>query len=120
MQQLKHIPLSYDWRKEPELLFSESYEFAKYTLSEGLLLKMDEKEINEGLDVQIYENKEKFINFYEQKYGQQAGMLAKKVSEAREHYLEWKDDVNKAIEMYATAWQIWAIVWGNLMQMLPQ
>jgi hypothetical protein len=49
MQQLKHIPFTYDWTKEPELLFHESYEFAKYLLSEGLLLKMEKSEIEAGL-----------------------------------------------------------------------
>jgi hypothetical protein len=111
MQQLKHIPLSYDWEEEHELLFYESYEFAKYILSEGLLLKMNEKEIEECLDVQIYDNKEKFVDFYSQRYGEQAGMLARKILGARDHYLEWKDDLNKAIEMYSIAWQLWGLIW---------
>lgn len=119
MQQLKHMPLTYDWRKEPELLFSESYEFAKYTLSEGLLLKMSEKEIAEGYDVKIYEDKRKFVDFYAQKYGSHAADLARKVAEARESYLEWKDDLNKAIEMYTIAWQVWTIIWETLLKMLP-
>jgi len=118
MQQLKHIPLSYNWMKEPELLFHESYEFAKYTLSEGLLLKMDEKEIERGLDVEIYENKSRFVAFYSEKYGEPAAALARKVLDAREHYLEWKDEVSKAIEMYGVAWQVWRMIWGTLMQML--
>jgi hypothetical protein len=120
MQQLKHMPFTYNWTKEPELLFHESYEFSKYILSEGLLLKMNEKEIEKCLDVQIYENKEKFVDFYTQKYGHEVADLAKKILEAREHYLEWKDDENKAVEMYATAWQVWRVVWGTLIQMLPR
>jgi hypothetical protein len=114
MQQLKHMPFSYDWTEEPELLYSESYEFAKYTLSEGLLLKMSEKEIETGLDVEIYENKDRFVAFFDERYGQRSGILAKKVQDAREHYLEWKDDVNRAAEMYATAWQIWGVIWAAL------
>jgi hypothetical protein len=116
MQQLKHIPFTYDWSKEPELLFHESYEFSKYLLSEGLLLKMEKSEIEAGLDVQIYDEKEKFVNFYLEKYGPEASDLAKRVMEAREHYLEWKDDVEKAKQMYSIAWRIYGIVWRTLLE----
>jgi hypothetical protein len=116
MQQLKHIPFTYDWSKEPELLFHESYEFSKYLLSEGLLLKMKKSEIEASLDVKIYEKKEKFVDFYLEKYGPEAAELAKAVFEAREHYLEWKDDVAKAKQMYSTAWRIYGIVWKAFLE----
>lgn len=118
MQQLKHMPFTYDWIKEPELLFHESYEFAKYLLSEGLLLKMTDKEIEEGMDVKIYDEKEEFVSFYLEKYGKDAGELARKVVDARTHYSEWKNDIGKAQEMYFTAWRIYGIVWTTLMQVL--
>jgi len=42
--------------------------------------------------------------------------LAKKTLEAREHYLEWKDDVEKAKQIYSTAWRIYGIVWRTLLE----
>ncbi len=109
--QLMRIPSTYDWRKTPEFLFDEAYNYGKLVLYEGLLFKMNPKEIESGLDLKLIDNKKKLINFYKERYGHEVGVLTEKILEAREHYLEWENSTKKATEIYNAAWELWEIVW---------
>lgn len=108
--QLVRVPQTYDWRKCPEYLFDESYEYAKTILYHGLTLKATDEEMRNKLDLKIIADKPLLIGFYKERYGEDAGKLAEKIIDARTHYLEWKDVKEKAIEMYNAAWKMLSIV----------
>lgn len=114
--QLMRMPTTYDWRKTPEFLFDESYNYGKLLLYEGLLFKMSPKEIESGLDLKLIDNKSQLINFYKERYSNEVGILAKRILEAREYYLKWKDSVEKATEIYNTAWKLWEIIWKTFLE----
>lgn len=110
-KQLEKVPYTYDWRKYPELLLEEALTFGKLLLFEGVLLKLNDKEIKEKLDLELIINKEKLVNFYIRRFDKKIGEFAKKIINIRKNYLKWKSNTEKAVELYKIDWQLWNLIW---------
>ncbi len=106
---LSRAPAQYD-DTEYNLLLNESLINAKNVIYFGIVVAMTADELKNKVYVSHIENKEKIPSFYEDRYGKEAGDMVKLVFEVRENYLNYKDDVKTAKEIFSVALNIGSIV----------
>jgi hypothetical protein len=106
---LTRAPTQYD-ENEVDLLFNEALTNAKNISYLGVEVAMSEEELRRKDYLKHIEGKQTMVHFYEQRYGEEAGRLITKILDARENYLEYKDDKTRAEEMFGVALEIAGLV----------
>jgi len=113
--QLIRAPSTYDLNKDYPLLFNESFIIGKMTLGWGLEVASSDEELRKGNHLEYFKNKEKMVDFYKKNYGGAAAESVKTILDARDHYIEWKDDKGKAYLLFTEAYNLINTVWDKLM-----
>ena len=110
---LTRAPAQYD-ESETDLLFNEALVNGKMLSYLGIELALTEEELKQKAFVKYIENKETIVQFYAERYGTEVGELVKTIYEAREKYLQYKNDPAKAKELFEAALQLGGAVQGRL------
>ena len=76
----------------------------------GIEVAMTEEELSSKVYTNYIRNKETIADFYRERYGEDAAEIVKKIFDAREHYLTYKRDAKKAIEIFDAALKIGEII----------
>jgi hypothetical protein len=101
--QLIDAPLTYDIRKNLDLLVGESIEIGKNALTWGTEIFLDEKDWKKGKHIELIIDKEKMIDFY-QNIDKELGEAAKIILDARLKFQEYKTNKEKAFKLYDAAY----------------
>ncbi len=106
---LLRAPAQYD-EDEQDLLFNEALTNGKNMCYLGIEVAMTEEELSSKAYTNYIRNKETIADFYRERYGEDAAEIVKKIFDAREHYLTYKRDAKKAIEIFDAALKIGEII----------
>jgi len=101
--QLIRAPLSYDIDKNLNQFVNESLQIGKMALFWGAEIFIDEAGFKSGKYMELINNKEKMIEFY-QNIDRGLVDAAKIILEARQHFQEYKTNREKAFELYNAAY----------------
>ena len=110
---LTRAPAQYD-ESETDLLFNEALVNGKMLSYLGIELALSEEELKQKAFVKYIENKETIVQFYNERYGGDIGLLVSKIYEARENYLTYKNHPGKAKELFEAALQLGGVIQGRL------
>jgi len=99
---LTRAPAQYD-EDEFDLLFNEAMTNGKNICYLGIELAMNDEELKNKEYVNYIQSKETIVDFYKERYGEEAAILVFKIFDARENYLQYKKDPQKAKEMFEVA-----------------
>jgi len=109
--QLDRIPLAYHLDRDIDLIFNESLSHGKNLLYFGVELLMSEEELKEKKFLEIFDNKDNFLEFYKKRLPKTINSV-QKILEAKEHYSEWKSNKERAREIYLIASNFSNILFG--------
>jgi predicted nucleotidyltransferase len=112
---LDRAPLGYDISKDTDLFFNESLAQGKLTAYDGVEIAMSESELKQKAYVEIIMDKEKLKSFYQERYDSDAAEYMKTLIEARENYSKWKNNEERAVEVFIAACGIWQKIWQKLL-----
>lgn len=107
---LTKAPSQYD-EDEFDLLFNEAMTNGKNMCYLGIEIAMSEEELRNKEYTKYIQSKETITDFYRERYGERASELVDKIFDARENYLRYKKDRQKAEEIFGVALSI-----GNLIR----
>jgi predicted nucleotidyltransferase len=99
---LARAPVQYD-EDEYDLFFNEVLTAAKNFVSWGIEIAMSDEELAEKMYVYYVENKEKLVEFYKERYGEDVSQMVEKVLDARKNYLKYKTDKEMVKGMFRIA-----------------
>ena len=102
---LTRAPAQYD-ESDTDLLFNEALVNGKMMSYLGMELALTEKELRNKVFVKYIQNKETIVSFYKERYGAHTGSLVSKIYEARKNYLKYKNDPERAKEIFKAALQL--------------
>lgn len=110
---LARAPAQYS-EDEYDLLFNEALINGKMMCYLGIEIVMTEEELAKQEFTNYIKNKETIAEFYKTRYGEREANLVKKIFDARENYLTYKNDTAKAKEIFDIALQIGGIIQNKL------
>jgi len=102
---LTRAPAQYD-ESDTDLLFNEALVNGKMLTYLGMELVLTEEELRNKAFIKYIQNKEAIVSLYKERYGEHIGSLVSKIYEARENYLKYKKDPEKAREIFSATLQI--------------
>lgn len=111
--QLDRIPLTYHLNRDIDLIFNESLSHGKNLLYFGVELLMSDEELKEKKFLEVFDDKNKFIELYKARMPEVIDFV-QKILEAKEHYKEWKSDKDKAKEIYLTVSEFSSLLFGKI------
>jgi len=98
-------PAQYD-ESDSDLLFNEALVNGKMLSYLGMEIALTEEELRNKAFVGYIQNKETLVGLYKERYGAHIGNLVGKIYEARENYLKYKDNPERAKELFEAALQL--------------
>lgn len=110
---LARAPVQYD-EDEYDLFFNEVLSAAKIFVSWGIEIAMSDEELAEKKYVYYIEDKEKMVEFYKERYGEDVAQMVEKVLDARKNYLKYRNDEKKVEEMFGIALNLAGVLKGKL------
>ncbi|MBU1111084.1 hypothetical protein KKB83_05725 [Patescibacteria group bacterium] len=97
--QLDRVPLTYHQEKQTSLIFNEAFSHGKNLLYFAVEILMSDEELARKDYLKLYGEKGKLLS-YIKAHLPEAEESAIRILEAREHYPEWKNQGNRAKEIY--------------------
>ncbi|MBU0708271.1 hypothetical protein KJ596_00795 [Patescibacteria group bacterium] len=97
--QLDRVPLTYHQEKQASLIFNEALSHGKNLLYFAVEILMSDEELANKDYLKLYGEKGKLLNYVKDRLPE-AEESATQILEAREHYPEWKNQRNRAKEIY--------------------
>lgn len=109
--QLDRAPLVYDINKDPDLLFNEALAQGKLMSYHAVEIAMSDEDLKEKKYAELIADKAKLLQFIKERYDEDTANALDTILKARENYSAWKNDKNKAIDVYKAAHVIWQKTW---------
>lgn len=101
--QLDRVPLTYDIERDFDLIFNESLDHGKNVAYFGVEVAMTDDQIRSKEYLEVIGDKRKLMQFYERHYSEDAGSALRTVLESRDHYKMWKNERQRAVDVYRAA-----------------
>lgn len=111
---LDRIPVAYDINKDCDLFFNESLAQGKLTAYDGIEIAMSADELKKKKWAEVVGDKQKMLAFFQERYDKETALYVKTLLEARENYNKWKNDKDKAVEVFKAAFGVWQKIWEKL------
>lgn len=101
--QLDRIPLVYNLEEDIDLLFNESLSHAKNLMYFMVELLMTDEELKDRRFLELYKDKEELLDFFSSRKPDLEETVIT-ILESKEKYGEWKEDKERAKEIYLAAY----------------
>jgi predicted nucleotidyltransferase len=102
---LERAPTQYD-EDEYELLFNEALSNAKNIAYTGVEVAMSDEELKNKKYIELIQNKEKMVEFYNERYGKELAKKVEIILNSRLSFLTHKNDKKKAEEIFSIALEL--------------
>jgi hypothetical protein len=104
---LERAPFQYRLPEESYLLMHEAHKVAQMaSIGFGVTLALNENELAAKKWLEFVTDKEKLVQFYEERYDKASARNVELMLEVRDHWLKHKKDPEMAIKMYKAAVEI--------------
>jgi predicted nucleotidyltransferase len=101
---LERAPLQYKLPEESHLLLHEAHKVAQMaSIGFGVTIALNEKELEEKKWLEFVTDKDKLVQFYEERYDEASARNVGLMLEVRDNWLKHKNDPEMAINMYGAA-----------------
>jgi predicted nucleotidyltransferase len=104
---LERAPFQYRLPEESYLLMHEAHKVAQMaSIGFGVTLALNEKELEEKKWIEFVTDKNKLVQFYQERYDEASARNVELMLEVRDNWLKHKNDPEMAIKMYKAAVEI--------------
>jgi hypothetical protein len=110
--QLTRAPMTYNIDKDYELLATEAIQIGKSCLNSAAAVLLDQESIEQGKHLELFDDKKKLLEFLQQNGSPNLAKWAEIILNARDNFLEVKNDKKKVLELYDAAYNVLNIIFG--------
>lgn len=103
---LLRLPLAKNFYDNTATIFNESMSSGKGVANIAIEAAMTQEEFDTGKHLSILSNKEEMIEFCKKRYDAQTANWVNIILSSRKNFLKWKDDPEKAKEVYTAAFSL--------------